>query len=434
MDISQIKKYINDEGIQTVEVGFADTCGVLRGKSLPARYFIETGAENGTELAKAPFTWDLQCGLFSGTDLASFDNGFPDMVLKPILETFRKIPWKKNSAFVLCDLFDEHGEPVQVAPREILKKVLKRANDLGYYPKVGAELEFYLLDAQKKPIFDGIQCYSLLRASEHESVLGEMQNSLEEFGIKLEAFHIEFGPGQIEVIPQYDDALRMADNTVLIKNTIKEIARKHGLYATFMAKPWAEESGNGFHVHQSLWDKEGKVNYFGKDEALAVQYLAGLQHTAKDFMVFGAPSVNSYKRFREHSLAPTNVTWGKNNRTVATRALLGGGNGSRLEHRIGSADANPYFIIAANIAAGLYGIEHKLQPADITDQDAYLKETHVLPRNLSQALDYLETNELAREYLGEEFIKLFLVIGRHEVSVYEDAVTDWERERYLEFI
>jgi glutamine synthetase len=282
-------------------------------------------------------------------------------------------------------------------------------------------------------LFDGIQCYSLYKGAELEYVIGEMRNGLEEYGIELEAFHIEYGPAQIEVIPEYGDALEMADKTLIIKNAIKEIARKHGLYATFMAKPWAGESGSGYHVHQSLWDLEKKKNIFAENESIAYSYLAGLVQNARDFMVLGSPSINSYKRFTDHSFAPTKVTWGNDNRTVSTRSLLGTGNGSRFEHRTGSADANPYLIIAASLAAGLYGIENKLVPPSATNSNAYLKEeADILPNTLEKALNYLESSQIAGEYFGEKFIKLFLTLGRHEVELYNLAVTDWERNRYLE--
>jgi glutamine synthetase len=224
----------------------------------------------------------------------------------------------------------------------------------------------------------------------------------------------------------------MADKTLLFKNTVKEIARKHGLYATFMAKPWAGESGNGFHVHQSLWNLDKTVNYFDQDQQIAEQYLAGLLSTARSFMAFASPSINSYKRYRDHSFAPINVTWGFDNRTVTTRSLLGLGSASRLEHRTGSADANPYLIIAANIIAGIHGIENKLVPPPITDENAYLVDAPLLPKTLVEALDLLEKDEVSKNYFNEQFLELFLVIGRHETSEFESIVTDWERARYLE--
>ncbi|MBI4856355.1 MAG: glutamine synthetase [Acetobacterium woodii] len=428
MGLIEIEKFINENNIHTVELGFADINGVLRGKTLPARHFLKI-AEHGSGLAKAPFAWDIQCDVYDDVEFANFDNGFPEMVAKPILSSLKILPWREGTAFAFADIVDEEGHAIQENPREVLKNVLKRYRDLGLRPIVGSELEFYLLDSDKKPVFDGIQCYSLYRGSELEYVIAEMRNSLEALGIELEAFHIEYGPGQIEVIPECDDALEMADKTVLIKNTIKEIARKHGLYATFMAKPWAAESGSGFHVHQSLWDLELKNNIFDSDPNIAGNYLAGLLKHARDFMVYGSPTINDYKRFQPNSFAPTRVTWEHDNRTVATRSLLGLGKNSRFEQRNGSAAANPYLIIAASLASGIDGIENKLIPPKNLDENSL-----EFPRTLDGALNYFETSDAAKKYFGEKFVKLFITLGRHEVEIYQSVVTDWEWQRYLEII
>ena len=431
MELPELARFIEEQGIRTVEVGFADLPGVLRGKRLSARHFLAS-VQQGIAHSKAVFVWDLHCKVFPGPELANFENGFRDMLAIPDLTTFRKIPWRPGSALVLCDLYDVHGKVVDVAPREILKRQVQRANDLGFRPVAGAELEFYLLNGEHRPVYNGIQCYSLYRGAELEFVLEEIRSALEELGIHVEGANTEYGPGQVEINLAYDDALAMADKTVLFKNCVKEIARKHGLYATFMAKPWAEESGNGFHIHQSLWDLQRQTNVFADDETLSRNYLAGLLSTSRDFMAFGSPSINSYKRFQDRSFAPVNVTWGYDNRTVATRSLLGHGNASRFEHRTGSADANPYLIIAANIAAGLYGIAHRLVPPAITVDNAYVADAPLLPANLRDSLNLLEASTAARESFDASFLDLFLSIGRHEVSLYDGAVTDWERHRYLE--
>jgi glutamine synthetase len=433
MELTAIKEMIERQGIHTVELGFADINGVLRGKRVPARHFLKT-AYQGSALARGPLAWDIQCGVYPDTEIANFENGYPDMIARPVLSTFRPVSWREGCAFVLCDLYDAQGQALEESPREVLKKVVGRAQALGFRPLVGSELEFYLLDAAKQPLFQGVQCYSMYKGAQLEYVIEEMRNGLENFGIEVEAFHLEYGPAQMEVILEYGDALKLADHTALAKNAIKEIARKHGLYATFMAKPWAEESGCGYHIHQSLWNWELTSNLFNTNEELAQHYLAGLLYHTRDFMVFGSPSVNSFKRFQGNSFAPVNVTWGKDNRTVAARSLLGLGNASRLEHRTGSADANPYLIIAANLAAGLYGIENKLLLPPITATNACLTDAQVLPGDLKQALQYLEKNQVAKDYLGEKFVQLFLTLGRHEAALYAAAVTDWERDRYLEMI
>lgn len=431
MAIDDIKKIIDDHGIHTVEIGFADIAGVLRGKRVPSQHFLRS-AESGIAFCKAVLAWDIQCGIFPGIDLASFENGYPDLIAKPDLSTFKPIPWRPGSAFVFADLVSEHGDNIKFAPRDVLRQVVKAANSLGYRPIIGPELEFYLLGPDQKPFYDGIQCYSLQKGAELEFVLADIRNSAQAAGIDVEASNTEYGPAQVEINLVYDDALAAADNVVLFKSAVKDISRKYGLTATFMPKPWSSESGNGFHVHQSLWDIKTNRNLFADDRTLANQVLAGLLATARDFIALEAPSINSYKRYTEDSFAPTNVSWGVDNRTVSTRSLLGQNQASRIEHRTGASDANPYLLIAANIAAGLYGIKHKLTPPPALSASAYQSDAQRLPTTLRGAIALLQNSEAAGEYFDPAFIDHYLKLQRHEVEVYDAAVTDWERERYLE--
>ena len=430
--IDEIKKIIEEKGIRTIEVIHADTLGILGGKMIPTKSFLKN-YDDGFGICKASLGWDIQGNLFEGLEISDFKSGCPDVIVKPILSTFREIPWRKGSAFVFGEIYEENGEIFKLAPREILKQIIVRYEHLKYRPLIGVELEFYLLDNEKQKLQQGIHTYSLSKGVELEYVLGEIRNNLEDIGIDLEAMHSEYGPAQIEIIIQYGNAVEVADKTILIKSIVKEIARKHGLYATFMAKPWAGESGSGFHVHQSLWDLELEKNVFQQDEKVATQYLAGLAYTASEFMALSSPSINSYKRFTKFSFAPINESWGHDNRTVAVRSLLSNGKGSRLEQRIGSADANPYLAIAASLAGGLYGLENELNLNEDASTNAYSTLKKPLSRNLEQALNRLEKSKVASKYFGEEFIKLFLAIGRNEISLYEEAVTDWEFNRYFEY-
>lgn len=424
MRYNELNDYVKEHNIHSVELGFGDINGTLRGKIVTARHFLKN-IDEGTDLAKAPFAWDIQCGVYDDVPFANFSTGFPDLTARPILSTFREIPWRPGTAFVLTEPVDRSGNVFEVSPRYVLQRVLKRAESLGVRLQTGSEVEFYLLDSDKKPLFGGVQCYNLNKGAEIEFFLQEVRNSLEAFGIRIEATHVEYGPAQVELIPEYGDPLEHADNTLLIKSAIKQIARKHGLYATFMAKIWAEESGSGYHVHQSLWNKELTINEFEENEERAQQYLAGLIKYASDFFVLGSPTINSYKRLRKNSFAPTIANYAYDNRTVAVRSLLGLGKASRIEYRIGSSDANPYLIIAAGIASGIYGIEHKLSVS---------KENEVreLPRSLAEALTLFEKSKEAKELFGENFIRLLVTLGKHETELYNTAVTDWERNRYLE--
>jgi glutamine synthetase len=430
----RVEEFFSANEIHTVELAFADIQGVARGKRIPVRHFLKT-LDRGIPFCKAVLGWDIACDVFPGIEFASFDNGYPDLVARADASTLKVLPWKPGVAWVIADLFTEHGDVVQAAPRNVLKNVINRAEEHAVLPKVGPELEFYLLGEDLKPLYEGIQCYSTPHAAIFADVLDEITISLEAAGVEVEAAGTEYGPAQIEINLAYTDALTAADNTLYFKNAVREIARKHGYVATFMAKPWEGESGNSFHLHQSLWSLDGETNLFDADEALGKRYLAGLQATARELQAIVAPTVNSYKRFVEQSFAPVNVTWGFDNRTAATRSLLGEGFASRIEQRTGSADANPYLVTAANIAAGLYGIDGELVLGGSTGNDAYAAtDAQPLPSTLREALDALEASTVARAAFGDTFTAAFLAIGRHEVAVWERAVTQWERDRYLRLV
>lgn len=433
-DRELVEQFFLANGIHTVELAFADIPGVVRGKRIPARHFLKT-LEKGIPFCKAVLGWDLACDIFPGIPFASFDNGYPDLVARADVSTLKLVPWRTGVAWVIADLYTEHGEIHEVAPRHVLKRVIASAEELALRPKIGPELEFYLLDEELNPLYGGIQCYSTSHAAGLADVLDEITTTLESVGIEVEAAGTEYGPAQIEINLGYADALTAADNVLYFKTAVREIARKHGHVATFMAKPWATESGSSFHLHQSLWSVDGETNLFDGDEKLGASYLAGLQSTARDFQAVVAPTVNAYKRFVEESFAPVNVTWGVDNRTAATRTLLGEGSASRLEQRTGSADANPYLIAAANLAAGLHGVRNELTPGNATSDDAYASRTaERLPATLRDALDALESSAVPRQALGDAFLDAFITIERHEVAIWERAVTDWERDRYLRLV
>ncbi|MDR3363656.1 MAG: glutamine synthetase family protein [Clostridiales Family XIII bacterium] len=424
----------------TVEIGFGDINGALIGKRTPARFFEEHLGES-TGICRAPLTWDIQNDYFSERPFAGFAGGAPDMMLLPDIATLREIPWRPGTAFVLADIVYEDGTPIEVSPRQILKNILKRFSALGYAVKVGSEIEFYLLDEYKRPLFGGKECYSIGRIGWHSDIYDEIQKNLEALGIRVEGIHTEYGPGQSEVILEYEGALEGADNMVIAKNAIKEIARKKGLYATFMALPWAEHSASGYHLHQSLWT-EGGANAFaalGADAATALpgpslldRYLAGLLATTQAFAALSSPSVNSYKRLAEMSFAPTRVGAGYDNRTVSAR-LFGQGSGLRIEQRTGSSDANPYLLIAASAAGGLYGLENALPPPALVTGNHYFDETlGEIPRTLAEAAALFGESPLAAHYFGKEFVEIYGDYLQHDIAAHHAAVTDWERERYME--
>jgi glutamine synthetase len=433
-DRDRAADYLKEHDIHSVEVGFADINGSVIGKRLPARAFLNA-VQSGTAICRAPLTWDIQSEYFSSSKLAGFDYGAGDMYLKPDLSTLRAIPWRPGTAFVIADAHFYSGEAIEASPRRILKRVLARLGKLGYTAKVGSEIEYYLLDRDKRPLFGGKETYSLAKVAEFSRLYEQTEDYLTKLGVAVEGLHTEYGPGQSELILEYTDALTAADNAFITKNTIKELMRKNDLYATFMAMPWSEHSASGYHLHQSLCTPDGK-NAFAdagpSGEATLYQYVAGLLATSNDFLALGCPTVNSYKRLVEMSFAPTRVGVGYDNRTVSAR-LVGRGERMRVESRTGAADANPYLLIAASVAGGLYGLENKLPPPQIVDGNGYYDESlPALARTLGEAADHFDNSEAVGEYFGAEFAGIFSELIRYDIRAHHDVVTEWERDRYLE--
>jgi glutamine synthetase len=428
---ADVETQLREFNIHTVVVAFADLPGVVRGKRIPTAHFLRS-LDSGIPFCNAVLGWDIRGDLLSGIPWASFQSGYPDFLARPDVRSLRVAPWHDGTAYVFSDLYTEHGDIVEAAPRRVLERVVAVAETAGYRPKVGAELEFYLTDAERRPAFDDVQAYSTEHGSLVEGVVGEIRAALLAAGIEVEAAGPEYGPAQIEITLAFGDAVAVADNALFFKTAVREIARRHGLRATFMAKPWAAESGNGFHVHQSLWSLDGEQNLFGGNEKLALSYIAGLLDTAREFQLLSAPTANSYKRIRPQSFAPTNVSWGADNRTTATRALLSAGAASRIEHRTGAADANPYLIIAANIAAGLRGVTAGLEPPIAIVADAGEADAPPLPADLGTAARLFESSRVAKDTFGEVFHHAYGVLARHELAAWEHAVTDWERDRYFD--
>jgi glutamine synthetase len=422
---------LREAGVDTLELGFGDMQGNLRGKRIPLER-LPVVAHSGFAFCLGVLAWDTQCEVFP-TEQVGWSNGYPDGHAYPDLATLRLVPWRSGTAFLLSDLVDKNGEPLAISPRTVLKHVLDQYVQAGLRPMVGAELEFYLFDDKWQPLFGGTQAYSLHHGGRIEVFLRDLRNKLQAFGIAVEASNTEYGPAQVEVNLVYGEALTIADNAVLFKYAVKEIARLHGLRASFMAKPWADQSGSGFHVHWSLQSLRGKTNLLANDKQLGLHAVAGLLATATDFSVLVAPSVNSYKRVRADSFVPVNASWGEDNRSVAVRSLLGRGEDSRLELRTGAADANPYLVIAAALAGALLGILEKQQPlAPVPGNAAQEEHLKPLPRSLYSALTEWEHSSWAERFFPEPFRSHYSAVCRHELEVYGQVVTQWERDRYLE--
>ena len=428
--------------VHTVELAVPDTQGHLRGKRIPAQRFLDSGHSAGANVADAMFVFDMQNDL-PENEFVNMDTGYLDAHLIPDNASGRILTHRPGYALVFADAVNEHGNPHPLAPRSVLAAQIERCAAAGLEPVVATELEFFLCNPDWSPVQDHIQYSSLTDGLEFEGVLADMRAGLLGAGIEVEGSNAEYGAGQFEINTGPADALTTADNTVLFKSIVKQVAAQHGFKATFMPKPWAEQSGSGMHVHTSL-TSDG-TNAFadcadGEPNDLMRSWLGGLIEHAEAMTLIGAPTSNGPKRIREYTFAPTHVCWGLDNRTVLARCIAESGSGAnRVEFRSAGADANPYLIIAAVLAAGIDGIERSLDPGAMGEGDMYGNpgECTPLPTDLAGAIRAFEGSSLAGQ-LGDVFSRSYVSIAHAEVSLAAennpdpDDVNDWERERFIE--
>ena len=419
------------EGTHTVILGVGDLNGLMRGKRIPADQWPRI-CGSGNALAMSLFTMDMTCDVWE-TPVVGFANGFPDCHIFPMHPPVA-VPWEPGVAmcFARAEGMD-HG-PLTVDPRQALLRQVERANAMGIDLQVGTELEFYLLDPDTgHPRDKGNDCYGLARAAELEPVLGPMRRELAEMGIPIEQSNPEYAAGQVEVNIRYDSAMIAADRVVMFRSLVKQLAARHGLNATFMAKPFIDESGNGFHLHYSLWS-EGK-NIFadaGKLNDLGRHFLGGMQQRMAEASICGAATVNAYRRRQPLSFCPVNASWGLDNRTVALRVIEGTDSAVRIEKRDAGADCNPYLLMAADIAAGLDGIEGKTEPTAITTGNAYEDDNAPpIPLDLADAISLARNSGWLRDVLGADQHEIWLQQAERELAFFNQQVTPFETARYL---
>ena len=419
------------EGTHTVILGVGDLNGLMRGKRIPADQWPRI-CGSGNALAMSLFTMDMTCDVWE-TPVVGFANGFPDCHIFPMHPPVA-VPWEPGVAmcFARAEGMD-HG-PLTVDPRQALLRQVERANAMGIDLQVGTELEFYLLDPDTgRPRDKGNDCYGLARAAELEPVLGPMRRELAEMGIPIEQSNPEYAAGQVEVNIRYDSAMIAADRVVMFRSLVKQLAARHGLNATFMAKPFIDESGNGFHLHYSLWS-EGK-NIFadaGKLNDLGWHFLGGMQQRMAEASICGAATVNAYRRRQPLSFCPVNASWGLDNRTVALRVIEGSDSAVRIEKRDAGADCNPYLLMAADIAAGLDGIEGKTEPTAITTGNAYEDDNAPpIPLDLADAISLARNSGWLRDVLGADQHEIWLQQAERELAFFNQQVTPFETARYL---
>jgi len=452
MTTKEIIQYVKNHPSGKVKLAIADIDGILRGKYISTEKFLSV-IENGMGFCDVVFGWDSADVVYDNVQYTGWHSGYPDAPVSLDISSFRKIPWENDLPFFLGELTDGKGASATVCPRQLLKKVLKNAQQQGFSPVFSQEFEWFNFaetpktanDKQFKnltPLTPGMFGYSILRSSLENPFFSDLFDSLKKFNVPLEGLHTETGPGTYEAAISHSDILEAADRAVLFKTAVKEIAYNHGVLATFMAKINENLPGCGGHVHQSLWDKAGKKNLFynEKDKLKMSEqlksYIAGQLYCLPYILPMFAPTVNSYKRLVEGAWAPTTLTWAVDNRTVALRVLPGSSKSCRLETRVIGSDVNPYLAMAACLAAGLYGIKNNLklkQPATVGN--GYRDFSNgVLPSTLIEATQQMKGSSVAKEILGKEFVDHFTQTREWEWKQHLKAVTDWEYKRYFEII
>ncbi|PLX35927.1 MAG: glutamine synthetase [Hyphomicrobiales bacterium] len=449
LTLDALRAAVADGTIDTVLVCFTDMQGRLMGKRFQAEFFLDSGVDE-THACDYLLANDIDMEPVPGYTAANWAKGYGDFVMKPDLSTMRTIPWLEGTALVLCDILDHHHEDLPHSPRAMLKKQLARLEALGMSAFFASELEFYLFDetyesiaaqkfAEPKTAGTYIEDYHIFQTTKEEAFMRTIRKGLQGAAIPVENSKGEWGPGQEEINVRYDDALTMADNHVILKNGIKEMAHFAEKAVTFMAKWRTELAGSSCHIHASLWDKAGKKPLFLDKDAphgmseLMRQFMAGQLAHAKEITWFLAPYINSYKRFQVGTFAPTRAIWSRDNRTAGFRLCAEDSKAIRVECRIGGADLNPYIAFAALLAAGLDGIENKMDLEKEFVGDAYGgKRLREVPKTLREAIDAMKKSKMLREAMGDGVVDHYVHTAEWEQAEYDRRVTDWEVARGFE--
>ncbi|HEX8822859.1 MAG TPA: glutamine synthetase family protein [Archangium sp.] len=443
-------KWFEEKGVRQVKIGAVDVDGVWRGKYVSVEKFI-SACKGGLGFCDVVFGWDIADELLDNTKVTGWHTGYPDGHCTVDMSTGRIIPWEPDTAAFLLDFVKPDGSPFEPSPRQLLQKIHQRARDMGYQPKFGAEYEFFIFKetpqtlkdkgfANLTPLTPGMFGYSWLRTSASAPLVHAIINGCRDFGLDLEGFHTETGPGVFEAAIRYDDLEKAADKAALFKTVVKEICTRHGLTACFMAKVNPKLPGCSGHIHESLWSLKTDENVFhdaaaadGMSQTMR-HYIGGLIELMPELTALYWPTVNSYKRSVENTWAPVTATWGKENRTTAVRVIGDSPKSMRIEYRQTGSDMNAYIGMAVSLAAGLWGIENEVEPPAPCASNGYAVDAPPLPRSLKEAVTLLKGSKRARQILGEEFVDHFVRTREWEARQYERAVTNWELERYMELI
>ncbi|HVB14571.1 MAG TPA: glutamine synthetase family protein [Candidatus Dormibacteraeota bacterium] len=462
---------VSEQGIRTVRIGVVDQHGIVRCKFVSAHDFL-LSLRNGIDFSGAILSLDTANKVFppafvegGGFGISEL-TGFPDVVLVPDATTFQILPWASHTAWVLSDAYYSNGKPVGLFTRQVLRRQLEVARELGFEYAAGLEVEFYIFRREQlgigidetgwparalpvSVVAQGYQYLSETRLAQISEILDPLRDHFEAIGLPLRTMEDEWGPGQTEITFDPQLGLAAADAMVLFRTATKQICHQLGYHATFMCRPLLPNvSSSGWHLHESLQDAQGGGNAFASTdhEALSLtgrQFAAGILEHAIPMTVFSTPTVNGFKRFKPYSFAPNRVNWALENRGSMLRVQGQPGDpGSHLENRLGEPAANPYLYMAANIAAGLDGIRRQLVPPPMVQADPYAEAAPALPASLGEAVEALDRDQFFRQTLGPEIVDYLVMLKRFEYNRYQAEVgaeadpaevTEWEQNEYFEF-
>ncbi|MGW7001688.1 glutamine synthetase family protein [Streptomyces sp. NPDC054933] len=446
LTVDELRRLVDTGAIDTVVLAFTDMQGRLQGKRFAAPFFLDEVLEHGTEGCNYLLAVDADMNTVDGYAMSSWERGYGDFAMHADPATLRRTPWNDGTALLIADLAWHDGSPVTASPRQILRRQLDRLAERGWSAYVGTELEFMVFNdsyedawnrgyRQLNPANQYNVDYSVLGTGRVEPLLRRIRNEMATAGMIVESAKGECNLGQHEIAFRYDEALTTCDQHVIYKTGAKEIAAQQGSALTFMAK-YDEREGNSCHIHLSLRDEFGQPVFADPGGELGMSktmrhFLAGQLAALRDFTLLYAPNINSYKRYRPGSFAPTAVAWGPDNRTCALR-VIGHGHSLRFENRVPGGDVNPYLAVAGMIAAGLYGVDNELELPPACTGNAYTGDAEHVPATLHEAARLWQASALARTALGDDVVDHYSNMARVEQDAFDSAVTDWERYRSFE--
>lgn len=441
----QFAQWLRAKGIGEVECLVPDINGVVRGKVWPADKFIASVGNRSLRLPSSVFSVTIT-GNYADTDADDFLYRDPDVTLLPDINSICVAPgFRTPTAFVVADALHRNGDQFEVAPRYVLKRILAKYAEMGWEMVVAPELEFYLTEINSDPDLPIVpprgrsgraesspQPYGLESVTEFEDIIEEIYDNSEVASLQLDTMIHEGGTAQLEINFNHGEPVALCDQVVIFKRIVRQVALKHGVYATFMAKPMESQPGSAMHLHISAQDRDG-VNLFGTEAGLTPEFrhfVGGLQQYLPEVVPLFAPNVNSFRRMRPAHSAPINVQWGLDNRSCGLRIPVSSPRNTRIENRLPGADANPYIAIAATLAAGYIGLRDRIEPLPLIHANAY-EQARTLPRNLDGALKQMIGCQPIIDLLGEGFINAFYQIKMNELAAYDEVISSWERDHLL---